>query len=55
MGSAHLEGGVWMAPNSCVMNRTKVRKDSLVGTMSFIKKDTEERSVMAGIPAKQIR
>lgn len=45
----------FLGVNSCVANNIKIAKDCLVGMGAVIHKDTEERKVYVGNPAKPIK
>lgn len=53
MGSTSISDNVWLAPNSVLMNKVKVSKNSLVGTLSLVTHNVEEGMTVVGIPAKK--
>ncbi|MBY7733399.1 hypothetical protein JHW46_23970 [Vibrio splendidus] len=50
-GSSTLDDGVWLAPNSVVLNRVNVGKESLVGALSLVTKDIGINTKCFGVPA----
>lgn len=53
-GSSILENGVWLAPNSVVINKVKVASDALIGALSLVAWPVKENYKMFGLPAKKI-
>ena len=54
-GSAVLEKNSYIAPGSMIMNQAHIGENSLVGMGAVVVKDVEDNSVVAGVPAKEIR
>jgi UDP-3-O-[3-hydroxymyristoyl] glucosamine N-acyltransferase len=54
-GRVHLEPWCWVAPNCVIENAVRIGQRSLIGSSSLVRKNVEEYSVMAGVPAKLIR
>lgn len=58
---AEISGGVvvgknaWIAPNSCTHQKINIGEASLVGLGAVVVKDVEEKTIVAGNPAKIIR
>ena len=53
-GSSTLEDGVWLAPNSVVINKAKVASEALIGALSLVAWPVGENNKMFGLPAKKI-
>lgn len=51
-GSARVEEGAWIAPNSSVLNRVVIGKGSKVGLGSVVTRDVAPYTVVYGSPAK---
>jgi len=45
----------FLGVNSCIANNVKIAKDCLIGMGAVVNKDTEERKVYVGNPAKPIK
>lgn len=54
-GSAQLGENSYIAPGGIVMNQLSIEKGALVGIGAVVTKSIEENSVVAGVPAKEIR
>lgn len=54
-GYIEIGAGTWLASHSSVKCGVKVGKGNLIAANSFIHKDTENFSVMGGVPAKKIK
>ena len=52
-GSAVIEEGAWIAPNSSIINRVVIGKYSKVGLGSVVTKDVAPYSTVYGVPAKE--
>lgn len=58
---AEISGGVrigaqaWVAPNASVLNQLKIGEKAIVGLGAVVVKNVDERSIVAGNPAKHIR
>lgn len=50
-----IEDDVWIGANAVIMPGITLRKGTVVGAGAIVTKDTEEYSVVAGVPAKIIR
>ena len=50
-----IEDGVWIGANVVVMPGIRISKGTIVGAGSVVTKSTEPYSVVAGVPAKQIK
>ncbi len=46
---------VWIGVNSVIMQGVKVGDGAVIGANSVVTKDVEEYSIVAGVPAKQLR
>lgn len=51
-GSSRVEEGAWIAPNSSVLNRVIIGKNSKVGLGSVVTRDVDPYTVVYGSPAK---
>lgn len=51
-GSSILEDGVWIAPNSSVLNRVSIGQGAVVGLGSVVTRDVKPNTVVYGSPAK---
>lgn len=49
-----IESYCFIGPNSVIKNGVKIGKHSVVGALSFVNKDVEPYSIVAGNPAKKI-
>lgn len=54
-GSATVDDNAYIAPGVMVMNQVTVGKDSLLGMGAVVTKNVRENTVVAGVPAKEIR
>lgn len=54
-GGVKLGENVWVGPNSVVKQKLELKKDSLIGIGAVVTKSTDDGSVVAGNPAKNIR
>lgn len=54
-GSAHLGENSYIAPGGIVKNQLEVGEDAFVGLGAVVTKPVEPYSVVAGVPAKEIR
>lgn len=50
-----IEDDVWIGANAVIMPGVTIKKGTVVGAGAIVTKDTEEYSVVAGVPAKIIR
>lgn len=50
-----IEDDVWIGANAVIMPGITLKKGTVVGAGAIVTKDTEEYSVVAGVPAKIIR
>lgn len=50
-----IEDDVWIGANAVIVPGITLRKGTVVGAGAIVTKDTEEYSVVAGVPAKIIR
>lgn len=50
-----IEDDVWIGANAVIMPGITLRKGTVVGAGAIVTKDTEEYSVVAGVPAKIIK
>ena len=50
-----IEDDVWIGANAVIMPNVVLRKGTVVGAGAIVTKDTEEYSVVAGVPARIIR
>lgn len=55
MGSTIIEDNVWLAPNTSVLNKVRLKENSMVGLGAVVIKDVESGDVVVGNPAKSIR
>ncbi|EKO3667342.1 hypothetical protein M3891_003119 [Vibrio metschnikovii] len=53
-GSSTLEDGVWLAPNSVILNRINVGQKSLVCSHSLVMKDVPDNTKVIGVPARKV-
>lgn len=53
-GSSELKSNVWLAPNSCIMNRVVVGKNAFIGASALVNRDVPEGWTMIGIPARRL-
>ena len=49
-----IESYCFIGPNSIIKNGVKIGKHSVIGALSFVNKDVEPFSIIAGNPAKKI-
>lgn len=54
-GSVSIGKNVWVAPSSSIMQKVKIEDDALIGMSSNVLKNVDEKSVVAGNPAKKIK
>ncbi|WP_266363213.1 DapH/DapD/GlmU-related protein [Tellurirhabdus rosea] len=54
-GSITLGENVWVAPSANILNGLEIGANSLIGMGAVVTKNVEEKSVMAGNPARSIR
>lgn len=52
-GSARIEEGAWIAPNTSIINRVTIGKHSKVGLGSVVTRDVAPYTVVYGSPAKE--
>ena len=50
-----IEDHCWIAPHSIILPGVTLKRGTVVATNSVVTKDTEEKSLVAGIPARQIK
>ena len=50
-----IENDVWIGANAVIMPGITLKKGTVVGAGAIVTKDTEEYSVVAGVPAQIIR
>lgn len=50
-----IEDDVWIGANSVIMPGVTIKRGTVVGAGAIVTKDTEEYSIVAGVPAKIIR
>lgn len=50
-----IEDNVWIAANCIIVGGVTIKKNSVVGAGSFVNKDVEPNTLVAGTPAKIIR
>lgn len=53
-GSSSLDDGVWLAPNSVILNRINVGQESLVCSHSLVMKNVPDNTKVIGVPAKRV-
>lgn len=53
-GSSSLEDGVWLAPNTVILNRINVGQESLVCSHTLVMKDVPSNTKVIGVPAKRV-
>ncbi|MCF7497175.1 hypothetical protein L3V35_19445 [Vibrio sp. L5-1] len=53
-GSSTLDDGVWLAPNSVILNRINVGRESLVGSHSLVAKNVPDNTKVIGMPARRV-
>ncbi|WP_394494188.1 DapH/DapD/GlmU-related protein [Shewanella sp. ENK2] len=53
-GSSSLDDGVWLAPNSVILNRINVGQESLVCSHSLVMRNVPENTKVIGVPAKRV-
>ncbi len=51
-GSAVIEDGAWIAPNSSILNRVTIGKGAKVGLGSVVTRDVAPYTLVYGSPAK---
>lgn len=54
-GATIVEDHCWIAPRSIILPGIRLKRGTVVGTCSVVTKDTEENTLVAGVPAKTIR
>jgi UDP-3-O-[3-hydroxymyristoyl] glucosamine N-acyltransferase len=54
-GGVVVEDNVWIGPNSSIMQKIRIGKNSLIGLGSTVTKSVESNTIVAGSPAKKIR
>ncbi|WYX28663.1 hypothetical protein WJ976_24875 [Achromobacter denitrificans] len=58
---AEISGGVrigaqaWVAPNASVLNQLKIGERAIVGLGAVVVRNVDDKSIVAGNPAKHIR
>lgn len=50
-----IEDDVWIGAGAVIMPGIRIRKGTVVGANAIVTKDTEEYSVVVGIPARKLR
>lgn len=53
-GSVKIGENCWIAPSSSIIQKVSIGDDSLIGMGSVVLKNVEEKSKMAGVPAKKL-
>lgn len=48
----NIESGVWLGFGATILSGVRIGENSVVGSMSLVTKDTEEKSINLGIPSK---
>lgn len=54
-GSTIIEDNVWIAPNSSVLNRVRLKENSMIGLGAVVIKDVDSSDIVVGNPAKSIK
>ncbi|MCH2235079.1 MAG: hypothetical protein MK078_12575 [Crocinitomicaceae bacterium] len=54
-GSAKIGENVWVSPSSSIIQKAEVGNDALVGMGSVVLKNVDESTIVAGVPAKNIK
>lgn len=54
-GKIIIEDDVWIGANSVILPDTRIRKGTVIGAGAVVTKDTEEYSVVGGVPARFIK
>jgi acetyltransferase-like isoleucine patch superfamily enzyme len=50
-----IEDDVWIGAGAVIMPGIRLRRGTVVGANAVVTRDTEEYSVMIGVPARKIR
>lgn len=50
-----IEDDVWVGANAIIMPGLRIRKGTIIGAGSVVTRDTEQYSIVGGVPAKIIR
>ncbi|RJX72380.1 hypothetical protein DZ860_08185 [Vibrio sinensis] len=53
-GSSTLDSGVWLAPNSVILNRVNVGMESFVGSHTLVMKSVPDNTKVIGVPARRV-
>ncbi|MNU86557.1 UDP-3-O-acylglucosamine N-acyltransferase [compost metagenome] len=54
-GGVRIGGQAWVAPNASVLNQLKIGEKAVVGLGAVVVRNVEDKSIVAGNPAKHIR
>ncbi len=54
-GSVNIGENVWVAPSSSVRQKLTINENSTIGMGSVVVKDVERSTVVAGVPAKELK
>lgn len=54
MGGSHIEDGVWLGAQACILGGVTVGRDSIVGAGAVVTKSIPPRSIALGVPAKVV-
>lgn len=53
-GKTFIEDHVWVAPHAIVLPNVTLKRGTVVATAAVVTKSTEEKDIVAGVPAKRI-
>lgn len=50
-----IEDDVWLGVNSCILDGVIIKRGTIVGAGAVVTKNTEEYSIVGGVPARKIK